>query len=143
MSESSSAPPLDALLATKLYIPAPRPNRVPRPRLTERMELGAAGPLTLISAPAGFGKSTLLSEWAHAGGRQVAWLSLDEGDNDPVRFLCYAVTSLQRVHPGLGEGVLTALRHMQSPTPALLDPLLTGLLNEVHALGDDLVLVLD
>jgi len=144
MSDSSApAPALDPLLATKLYIPAPRPNRVPRPRLAARMAGGAAGPLTLISAPAGFGKSTLLSEWAHAGGRQVAWLSLDEGDNDPVRFLCYAVTSLQRVHPGLGEGVLTALRHMQSPTAALLEPLLTGLLNEVHALGDDLVLVLD
>src|SRR5215203_7295125 len=110
MSESSSAPPLDALLATKLYIPAPRPNRVPRPRLTERMELGTAGPLTLISAPAGFGKSTLLSEWAH---------------------------------PGLGEDALTALRHMQSPAPALFEPLLTGLLNDVHALGEDLVLVLD
>src|SRR5215203_891404 len=143
MSESSSAPPLDALLATKLYIPAPRPNRVPRPRLTERMELGTAGPLTLISAPAGFGKSTLLSEWAHAGDRRVAWVSLDEGDNDPVRFLSYLFTALRQLHPGLGEDALTALRHMQSPAPALFEPLLTGLLNDVHALGEDLVLVLD
>lgn len=138
---------MSSLLATKLYIPAPRPNRVPRPRLTERMERGSAGPLTLVSAPAGFGKSTLLSEWAHSGHRQVAWVSLDEGENDPIRFLCYVATALQRLFPelapGLGEDALVALRQMQTPSMELLEPVLTGLLNEVHALDQDVVLVLD
>jgi LuxR family maltose regulon positive regulatory protein len=141
MSEAPAT--LDSLLATKLYIPAPRPNRVPRPRLTARMEAGAAGPLTLVSAPAGFGKSTLLSDWIHTGGRPVAWVSLDEGDNDPVRFLGYLLTALGKLHPGLGEDALTAIRHVQSPSPQTLDPILTGLLNEIHALDRDLVLVLD
>jgi LuxR family maltose regulon positive regulatory protein len=141
MSEPSAT--LDSLLATKLYIPAPRPDRVPRPRLTARLEAGAAGPLTLISAPAGFGKSTLLSEWIHTGGRPVAWVSLDEGDNDPIRFLGYLVTALQKLRPGLGEDALTAIRHTQHPTPRTLDPILTGLLNEIHAVDGDLVVVLD
>lgn len=134
---------MSSLLATKLYIPALRPNRVPRPRLTDRMERGSAGPLTLVSAPAGFGKSTLLSEWAHAGGRPVAWVSLDQGENDPIRFLCYVATALQRLSPGLGEDALVALRQMQTPSMELLEPVLTGLLNEVHALDQDVVLVLD
>jgi LuxR family maltose regulon positive regulatory protein len=141
MSEAPET--LDSLLATKLYIPAPRPNRVPRPRLTARMGAGAAGPLTLVSAPAGFGKSTLLSDWIHTGGPPVAWVSLDEGDNDPVRFLGYVVTALRKLHPGLGEDALTAIRHVQSPSPRTLDPILTGLLNEIHALDRDLILVLD
>lgn len=140
---SETAATLDSLLATKLYIPALRPNRVPRPRLTARLEAGAAGPLTLISAPAGFGKSTLLSEWIHTGGRPVAWVSLDEGDNDPIRFLGYLVTALQKLRPGLGEDALTAIRHTQSPTRRTLEPILNRLLNEIHALDADLVLVLD
>jgi LuxR family maltose regulon positive regulatory protein len=134
---------LDSLLATKLHIPAPRPNRVPRPRLTARLEAGTAGPLTLLSAPAGFGKSTLLSEWIHHAGRRIAWVSLDEGDGDPVRFLGYAVAALQKLHPGLGEDALTLLRHARSPTAAELEPILTALLNEIDALAEDLVLVLD
>jgi LuxR family maltose regulon positive regulatory protein len=141
MSEPSAT--LDSLLATKLYIPAPRPNRVPRPRLTARLEAGAAGPLTLVSAPAGFGKSTLLSEWIHGNGRPVAWVSLDEGDNDPIRFLGYLVTALQKLRPGLGEDALAAIRHTQSPTPRMLEPVLNRLLNEIHAADEDLVLVLD
>ncbi|HSG39939.1 MAG TPA: hypothetical protein VLE27_09910, partial [Thermoanaerobaculia bacterium] len=144
MSERpATAPPLDALLATKLYIPAPRPNRVPRPRLTQRLEAGASGPCTLVSAPAGFGKSTLLSEWIQTSGRRVAWVSLDEGDNDLVRFLCYGVTALQKLHPGLGDDALTTLRHAQSPDAVAVEPVLTGLLNEIDALGQDLVLALD
>ena len=138
-----TAPALDSLLATKLYIPAPRPNRVPRPRLTDRLEAGVQGALTLISAPAGFGKSTLLSDWIHESGRQVAWVSLDEGDGDPVRFLCYAVTALADVHPGLGEDALAALREARSAEPEVLEPILTGLLNEIHGLSRDLILVLD
>ncbi|HEX6861757.1 MAG TPA: LuxR C-terminal-related transcriptional regulator [Thermoanaerobaculia bacterium] len=138
-----TAPALDSLLATKLYIPAPRPNRVPRPRLTGRLEAGVQGALTLISAPAGFGKSTLLSDWIHESGRRVAWVSLDEGDSDPVRFLCYAVTALSDVRPGLGEDALAALREARSAEPEVLEPILTGLLNEIHGLSRDLILVLD
>jgi LuxR family maltose regulon positive regulatory protein len=136
----------DSLLATKLYIPSPRPHRVPRPRLTARLEAGVARPLTLVSAPAGFGKSTLLAEWIETAGRQVAWVSLDEGDDDPARFLGYAVTALGQLAPGLGEETLTLLRYLpgvQDATPARLEPVLTGWLNEVHARGQDLVLVLD
>src|SRR5438445_7374319 len=79
------------ILATKLYIPPLRPNVVSRPRLLERLNEGLHGKLTLISAPAGFGKTTLVSEWLAGGPRPVAWLSLDEGENDPARFLTYLV----------------------------------------------------
>lgn len=138
-----TAPALDSLLATKLYIPAPRPNRVPRPRLTDRLEAGVGGALTLISAPAGFGKSTLLSDWIHESGRTVGWVSLDEGDSDPVRFLCYAVTALADAHPGLGDDAIAALREARSAEPEVLEPVLRGLLNEIHGLSKDLILVLD
>lgn len=138
-----TAPALESLLATKLYIPVPRPNRVPRPRLTGRLEAGVGGALTLISAPAGFGKSTLLSDWIHESGRKVAWVSLDEGDSDPVRFLCYAVTALADAHPSLGDDALAALREARSAEPEVLEPILTGLLNEIHGLSKDLILVLD
>jgi LuxR family maltose regulon positive regulatory protein len=85
-----------ALLTTKLYIPSPRPNLVPRPRLLRRLDEGLSleHKLTVISAPAGFGKTTLLSEWAAGCGRPVAWVSLDKGDNDPARFLSYFVAAL-------------------------------------------------
>ena len=79
-------------LKTKLYIPPVRPELVPRPRLIERLNAGLHRKLTLVSAPAGSGKTTLLSEWA--SGRPVAWLSLDEGDNDLIRFLTYLVAAL-------------------------------------------------
>jgi LuxR family maltose regulon positive regulatory protein len=144
MSEPSPPlPPLDPLLATKLYTPVLRSRRVPRPRLTARLEAGTAGPLTLLSAPAGFGKSTLLAEWIHACGKPVGWVSLDEGDGDPVRFLGYAVAALRKLRPGLGEDALTLLRHARSPTAEELEPILTALLNEIDAAAEDLVLVLD
>ena len=77
------------LLKTKLYIPPARPELVSRPRLIERLNEGLGRKLTLISAPAGFGKTTLISEWVAGCGRPTAWVSLDEGDNDPTRFLAY------------------------------------------------------
>ena len=85
------------ILATKLYIPPPRSKIVLRPRLIERLNEGLSSgcKLTLISAPAGFGKTTLVSEWIASCGRPVAWLSLDEGDNDPTQFLTYLVAALQ------------------------------------------------
>jgi len=90
------------LLATKLYIPPPRHDLVPRPRLIEQMDEGLNGKLTLISAPAGYGKTTLLSAWLSQLDRPVAWLSLDETDNDAPRFFDYLIAALQTVVPKLG-----------------------------------------
>jgi LuxR family maltose regulon positive regulatory protein len=85
------------LLQTKLYIPPVRPELVSRPRLIEQLNAGLHRKLTLLSSPAGFGKTTLLSEWVGSCGRPVAWLSLDEGDNDPTRFWAYFIAALQTV----------------------------------------------
>ena len=93
------------LLRTKFYIPPLRREQVPRPHLIKRVNAGldSGRKLTLISAPAGFGKTTLLSEWVASCERSIAWLSLDEGDNDLVRFLTYTVAALQQVDPNLGQ----------------------------------------
>ena len=128
------------ILATKLYIPPPRPGVVPRPRLTDRLNEGLQRRLTLISAPAGFGKTTLISEWIAGCGRPAAWLSLDEGDNDPTRFLAYLVAALRTIAADIGEGMLGAL---QSPQPPPTESVLTALLNETATIPDDFVLVLD
>src|ERR1700690_3218219 len=128
------------ILATKLHIPRPRPKVVVRPRLIERLNQGLHRKLTLISAPAGFGKTTLISEWLAGCDRPTAWLSLDEDDNDPIRFLTYLVAALQTVVPNTGEAVLGAL---QSPPPPATEPILTTLLNEIATLPDSFILVLD
>ena len=128
------------ILATKLYIPRLRPNVVSRPRLIERLNEGLHRKLTLISAPAGFGKTTLVSEWVFGCQRPAAWLSLDEGENDPARFLTYLVAALQTLAATLGEGVLTILQSPQPPPPASI---LTALLNDLTTISDDFVLVLD
>jgi len=96
------------ILATKLYIPPPRTKIVLRPRLIEQLNEGLVGKLTLISAPAGFGKTTLVSEWIASCGMPVAWLSLDKGDNDPARFISYLVKALQTIQTGIGEGLVWA-----------------------------------
>ena len=131
-----------AILATKLYIPPSRQRVVLRPRLVQRLNegLAAGNKLTLVSAPAGFGKTTLVSEWVAGCGRPVAWLSLDEGDSDPSRFLAYLIAALQTVAPGVGDGVLTVL---QSPQPPPLESTLTALLNDITTIPSDVVLVLD
>jgi LuxR family maltose regulon positive regulatory protein len=130
------------ILATKLYIPPPRAKIVLRPRLIEQLNKGfpSGCRLTLISAPAGFGKSTLVSEWVAGFGRPVAWLSLDEEDSDPVRFLAYLVTALRTISPNIGEGVLGML---QSPQPPPTESILTTLLNEITTIPDNFILVLD
>jgi len=114
------------ILATKLYIPLPRPKIVLRPRLIERLNDGIHCKLTLISAPAGFGKTTLVSEWLAGYQRPVAWLSLDEGDTPPTRFLTYLVAALQTIATNIGAGVL---RTFQSPEPPPIESVLTFLLN--------------
>ena len=105
------------ILATKLYIPPPRANVVLRRRLIEWLNEGLQRKLTLISASAGFGKTTLVSEWVASCERPVAWLSLDEGDGDPTRFLTYLVAALQTIAVNIGAGalaVLQSLSHRQS-----------------------------
>ncbi len=133
------------ILATKLFIPPPRPGSVIRRRLLERLDEGLHRKLTLISAPAGFGKTTLSSEWLARCGQPVAWLSLDEGDNDPVRFLAYLVAALQTISAGLssagmGEEMFGAFQAAQSPP---IEPLLTPLLNQLAAIPDHFILALD
>src|SRR5919202_2741053 len=128
------------ILATKLYIPPPRPNLVLRPRLTERLNAGLHRKLTLISAPAGFGKTTLVSAWVTGCARPVAWLSLDERDNDPARFLTYLVAALQTIAPIVGAGVVGVL---QSPQPPPTESLLTALHNDITTPPHHFLLVLD
>ncbi|RPI29898.1 MAG: helix-turn-helix transcriptional regulator [Chloroflexota bacterium] len=128
------------ILATKLYIPPPRSKSVRRPRLIERLDAGLERKLTLISAPAGFGKTTLVTEWIAGCKRPVAWLSLDEGDNDLTRFLTYLVAALQTIAPRIGDSIFVAL---QSPQPPPSETLLTALLNEIAAIPDHFILVLD
>jgi LuxR family transcriptional regulator, maltose regulon positive regulatory protein len=128
------------ILATKLYIPRLRPNVVRRPRLLERLNEGLHRKLTLISAPAGFGKTTLVSEWVEGIEQPAAWLSLDEGDNDPARFLTYLVAALQTIAAPIGEGVLGVL---QSPQPPPTEAILTALLNDITTIKDHFVLVFD
>ncbi len=135
------------LLRTKLFIPPIPPELVSRPRLTERFEAGLHRKLTLVSAPAGFGKSTVLSEWAHqtAEGNcrspvRIAWVSLDKDDNDPERFWTYLIASLGTVQEGLGATILPKL---QTPNPPPVKSLLTPLINELADNMDRLCLVLD
>jgi LuxR family maltose regulon positive regulatory protein len=128
------------LLLTKLYIPPPRPKIVLRPHLIERLNEGMRCKLALISAPAGFGKTTLVSEWAAGCGLPVAWLSLDEGDNDPTRFLTYLVAALQTFEPNIGAEALAVL---QSPQPPTTEAILTTLLNDIAIVPDNFILVLD
>jgi LuxR family maltose regulon positive regulatory protein len=145
-----------SLLQTKLYIPPVRPELVSRPRLIERLNEGLHRKLTLISAPAGFGKTTLVCEWvanlrleAMRGATPpiaVAWLSLDEGDNDPVRFLAYVIAALRTIEArqesvgSIGKGVLSAL---QSPQPPPVEAVLISLINEIAVRPSRILFVLD
>jgi LuxR family transcriptional regulator, maltose regulon positive regulatory protein len=140
MTTLDSAGPL---LETKLYVPKLRRGVVARPRLSERLSRGAESKLTLISAPAGFGKTTLLAEWlavAPAGRLSVAWLSLDQADNQPVTFWTYLITALQTVLPGIGASSLSLLQESQPPQ---IETVLAPLLNELSTVASDIVLVLD
>src|SRR6516164_3404584 len=128
MSEPGTAPGRDALLATKLHVPRLPPGFVVRPRLTARLDEGLAGRTILVCAPAGFGKTALLAAWASGGPRPVAWLSLDEGDNDPARFWRHVAAALERARPGIGGRVGPLLG---PPPPQSFEGLVTALLNEL------------
>ena len=128
------------LLATKLFVPPARATRVLRPRLIERLNDGLQRKLTIVSAPAGFGKTTLVSAWVAGCGRQVAWLSLDEADSTPARFLTYLIAALQTIDRNIGAGVVGLL---QSPQPPPTESMLTALLNDITSITNDFVLVLD
>ena len=134
---------LSPLLATKLHRPLPRAHLVRRPRLAERLTQGMMGALTLVSAPAGFGKTTLLAQWLAESSMPVAWLSLEPGDNELVRFLSYLIAALQTLDPHLGAEALALL---QMSPPASAETALALLTNDVGSHGrdgGDFVLVLD
>ncbi|MCA9913594.1 MAG: LuxR family transcriptional regulator [Anaerolineae bacterium] len=128
------------ILATKLYTPALRPGSVPRARLIDRLNAGKHGKLTLISAPAGFGKTTLITAWLANNEHEAAWLSLEEGDNDVLRFLTYIVAALQTVELEIGVDIRNLLESPQRPP---IDSLLTPLLNQLAMMPEDFILVLD
>jgi LuxR family maltose regulon positive regulatory protein len=152
-----SPPPAAPLLATKLHSPALRPQLVPRPRLLNQLTAGLAGSLTLLSAPAGCGKTTLLTQGLAVGSwelgsnpanlqlptpnpHRVAWVSLDRADRDPTRFWSYVITALDTLQPGLAANALPALQFAPAPP---IDTLLTRVLNALTSLPADAVLVLD
>ena len=129
------------LLATKLHVPRPRTKLVPRAHLVERLQQGAECALTLLSASAGFGKTTLLAQWLAESGMPVAWLSLEAEDNDPTRFLSYLIAALQTLDADIGA---TALALLRNPQPPSLETVLAVLMNDLVERGSgDVVLVLD
>ena len=145
----------DLLLQTKLFKPNPRPSLITRPQLIAQLNAGLgidprgfACKLTLISAPAGFGKTTLVSAWlaqlANLGpqysNENAAWLSLDENDNDPVRFLSYLIAALQTVAPEVGE---TAVQSLQAPQLPAIETILISLINDISRHDQPIILVLD
>lgn len=129
-----------SLLSTKLYIPPPLSDLVFRPRLIEQLSAGLKGKLTLLSAPAGYGKTTLLSTWLNQFDRPAAWLSLDEGDNDIARFLDYLIAALQTLVPECGAALPTLHGVSGSPPTNIL---LTSLINEISNIPQDILLILD
>jgi LuxR family transcriptional regulator, maltose regulon positive regulatory protein len=160
MNRSPAPPPY--ILATKLFVPPLRSNVVARPHLIEQLQAGAQGRLTLLSAPAGFGKTTLLCKWIadcrlqiadynasylnlqstiyNLQSPRVAWVSLDAGDADPVQFWNYVVTALDQLYPRAGMAALAAL---QSPQPPPIEALLIPLLNALSSMPHEAILILD
>ncbi|HEX9117899.1 MAG TPA: LuxR C-terminal-related transcriptional regulator [Anaerolineae bacterium] len=134
------AAPGGGLLATKLFARPARARVVARPRLTRLLDEGRSASLILVSAPAGFGKTTLITDWLGQRSQNACWLSLDAADNDPARFLSYLIGALQRCAPGVGEDLAGLLR---SPEPPSAEDILAGLVNELAAVLADLILVLD
>jgi LuxR family maltose regulon positive regulatory protein len=132
-------PATEPLIETKLIIPPSRADLVTRPRLNALLDSGSLRSLTLISAPAGFGKTTLLASWASRSGRPIAWFSIDEGDNDPFRFIAYLIAALDTVLPGISEHFRGFLQALQPS----VQPLLVRLLNRLASTDKSIVLILD
>lgn len=128
------------IIATKLFIPPTRSQTVLRSRLIDCLREGIDRKLTLISAPAGFGKTTLVSEWVSASHKPIAWLSLDTEDNDLTRFVTYMIAALQNVMPGIGKDITGLLQSPQAPP---LDTMLIMLINQIASNSQKFVLVLD
>ncbi|MCJ7738838.1 MAG: hypothetical protein MUQ10_16250, partial [Anaerolineae bacterium] len=129
-----------SILKTKLYAPPIRADLVSRPRLIERLNARPERKLTLISAPAGFGKTTLATEWLRSAGRPLSWISLDEGDNDPARFLGYLAAALQSISSEIGGSVH---QQLEGPQPPPIETLLTDLVNDIDAHSPPFIIVLD
>lgn len=132
------------ILPTKLFIPRPQSNLVPRQHLLERLDSGLDGKLTLVSAPAGYGKSTLLAAWAQQAKIPIAWLSIDGDDNDPIRFWTHFIAALRSVplpdNSRVGEGFLQL---QQNPVSSEYEPSYRELIAEIIALGSRFVIILD
>ncbi len=139
-TDSRPAAAGDTLLRTKLFLPSTRTRQVARPRLIEKLNGGLDKALILVSAPAGYGKTTLVSSWLRESGIPAAWLSLDEEDNEPRRFLEYLVAALRGVVPAIPGD---AVKMLQGTSPSAVEALLTVLINEISLHADPLVLVLD
>ena len=134
------------LLSTKLHIPPSRAQQIPRPRLLELLNQGSHKKLTIVSAPSGYGKTTLLCQWLAGHNLPYAWLSLDEADNDPVRFLSYLVVALQQIDQHLGESILNDIQSVgmaSTGTRSMVELALTQLLNDIALIDGPLFLVLD
>ena len=139
---------MEQLLTTKLYIPPTRPEIVPRSRLIEKSSDGLHRKVSLISAPAGFGNTTMVTEWVQVMGEATpptanAWLSLDEGDNDPTRFQTYFIAARNQNNKKAASFGKGALSMLQSPQPPPTETVLTALINKIAAISDRIILVLD
>ncbi|HEY6543150.1 MAG TPA: hypothetical protein VIZ18_19565, partial [Ktedonobacteraceae bacterium] len=131
------------LLVTKLAIPPVRSGLVARPRLAHQLQLGIQRSLTLIAAPAGFGKTTLLSSWLENAVLPAAWVSLESGDDDLIRFWSYVFTALERIHPDSGKPAFALLEASQSQQLPPIETILTVWINAFVTLPHEVALVLD
>ena len=127
-------------LRTKLYVPPLQSTWISRPRLLHRLDEGFKRKFTLISAPAGFGKTTLLVEWIHQKKIPAAWFSIDQKDNDAAHFLTYVIAGLQTLEADIGKAALTLL---QSPQPPHFESILINLINDISSISKDATLILD
>ena len=132
-----------ALLVTKLARPSVGAELVPRPRLVNQLQIGIQRPLTLIAAPAGFGKTILLATWFEQAPLQSGWLSLEQDDDDLTRFWSYVFTALSRVHPGSGARALALLQASTLSPPPPIETVMTAWINDLAALPHEVALVLD